>query len=58
MSCHVKLYVNDNLVFSLKDKHLKCYFKKSNTKKQLMVIKQVGVVDVIMIRDNTATLIR
>ena len=56
--CHVKLYVNDNLVFSLKDKHLKCYFKKSNTKKQLMVIKQVGVVDVIMMRDNTATLIR
>ena len=56
--CHVKLYVNDNLVFSLKDKHLKCYFKKSNTKKQLMVIKQVGGVDVIMMRDNTATLIR
>ena len=56
--CHVKLYVNDNLVFSLKDKHLKCYFKKSNTKKQLMVIKQVRVVDVIMMRDNTATLIR
>ena len=56
--CHVKLYVNDNLVFSLKDKHLKCYFKKSNTKKQLMVIKQVGVVDVIMMNDNTATLIR
>ena len=29
----------------MKDKHLKCYFKKSNTKKQLMVIKQVRVVD-------------
>ena len=42
----------------MKDKHLKCYFKKSNTKKQLMVIKQVGVVDVIMMNDNTATLIR
>ena len=26
---------------SLKDKHLKCYFKKSNTKKQLLVVKQV-----------------
>ena len=56
--CHVKLYVNDNLVFSLKDKHLKCYFKKSNTKKQLMVIKQVRVMDVIILRDITATLIR
>ena len=55
--CHVKLYVNDNFVFSLKDKHLKCYFKKSNTKKQLMVIKQVRVVDDEM-RDITATLIR
>ena len=54
MSC---VTLNDNLVFSLKDKHLKCYFKKSNTKKQLMVIKQVRVVDDEM-RDITATFIR
>ena len=54
MSC---VTLNENLVFSLKDKHLKCYFKKSNTKKQLMVIKQVRVVDDEM-RDITATFIQ
>ena len=28
-------------IFSLKDKHLKCYFKKNKTKKHLMVAKQI-----------------
>lgn len=28
-------------LFSLKDKHLKCFFKKNKTKKQLMVAKQI-----------------